>query len=328
MLIRTIDSDGKNEMSNAALVSTPSEMRNILKSRGSRVVKVSDRGWHCHEFEPSTTKDPPCRDAMHIKSVEGSNVLALVCGRLGCPPPHSTVAQNGVANIPRVALESDVHELSLTSSPRIHSSLSFTPRWNSAVSLNVGEQIEVVSRSGEIKMRGSERNSLRNYSDLQRNCLNVVQFNDPSGESNRVALNKTKRPQGNVCELLNLSRLKNPHICAVRKFEKWYFVPVNRQLRRHGWLQSGVAVVVVRLLLGYVRKTKEQKRYAAFLSRRESIAGESPISFAEDTSIPYSGFEPLDYKPSVGRQSPALIMSMNSHGTFGALTLVVHNGFC
>ncbi|GFV06614.1 hypothetical protein TNCV_2949361 [Trichonephila clavipes] len=37
---------------------------------GSRVVCVSDRGWSCHEFEPSTTKDPPCRAAMHVKSVE------------------------------------------------------------------------------------------------------------------------------------------------------------------------------------------------------------------------------------------------------------------
>ncbi|GFU82039.1 uncharacterized protein TNCV_517191 [Trichonephila clavipes] len=27
--------------------------------RGSRVVWASDRGWLCHEFEPSTTKDPP-----------------------------------------------------------------------------------------------------------------------------------------------------------------------------------------------------------------------------------------------------------------------------
>ncbi|GFV44851.1 hypothetical protein TNCV_1340591 [Trichonephila clavipes] len=45
---------------------------------GSRVTKVSDRGWHCHEFEPSTTKDPPCRGAMPVKSVETSNVLPLV----------------------------------------------------------------------------------------------------------------------------------------------------------------------------------------------------------------------------------------------------------
>ncbi|GFX54678.1 hypothetical protein TNCV_3632351 [Trichonephila clavipes] len=27
--------------------------------RGSQVVMVLDRGWPCHEFEPSTTKDPP-----------------------------------------------------------------------------------------------------------------------------------------------------------------------------------------------------------------------------------------------------------------------------
>ncbi|GFS65228.1 hypothetical protein TNCV_2450861 [Trichonephila clavipes] len=32
--------------------------------------EVSDLGLPCHEFEPSTTKDPPCRAAMHVKSVE------------------------------------------------------------------------------------------------------------------------------------------------------------------------------------------------------------------------------------------------------------------
>ncbi|GFV06147.1 hypothetical protein TNCV_650031 [Trichonephila clavipes] len=26
----------------------------------------------CHEFDPSTTKDPPCRAAMHVKSVQSS----------------------------------------------------------------------------------------------------------------------------------------------------------------------------------------------------------------------------------------------------------------
>ncbi|GFT83024.1 hypothetical protein TNCV_4811 [Trichonephila clavipes] len=32
-------------------------------------------------IEPSTTKDPPCWGAMHVKSVESSNVLPLVwCG--------------------------------------------------------------------------------------------------------------------------------------------------------------------------------------------------------------------------------------------------------
>ncbi|GFV66996.1 hypothetical protein TNCV_356821 [Trichonephila clavipes] len=50
----------------------------LIDGRGSRVVKVSDCGWPCHEFKPSTTKDPLCRGEMHIKSVESSNVLPLV----------------------------------------------------------------------------------------------------------------------------------------------------------------------------------------------------------------------------------------------------------
>ncbi|GFY32578.1 hypothetical protein TNCV_673331 [Trichonephila clavipes] len=37
----------------------------------------------CHEFEPSTTKDPPCWGAMHVKSVESSNVLCGVVARRG-----------------------------------------------------------------------------------------------------------------------------------------------------------------------------------------------------------------------------------------------------
>ncbi|GFY07859.1 hypothetical protein TNCV_4287951 [Trichonephila clavipes] len=36
----------------------------------------------------------------------------------------------------------------------------------------------------------------------------------------------------------------------------------------------------------------EQKGWAAFHSRRESISGESSTSFPEDISIPYSGLEP------------------------------------
>ncbi|GFX72908.1 hypothetical protein TNCV_1698051 [Trichonephila clavipes] len=32
----------------------------------------------CNEFDPSTTKDPPCRGEMHVKSVESSNILPLV----------------------------------------------------------------------------------------------------------------------------------------------------------------------------------------------------------------------------------------------------------
>ncbi|GFY17170.1 hypothetical protein TNCV_1089461 [Trichonephila clavipes] len=46
------------------------KLRLKFGGRGSRVVLVSERGLLCHEFEPSTTKDPPCRAAMHVKSVE------------------------------------------------------------------------------------------------------------------------------------------------------------------------------------------------------------------------------------------------------------------
>ncbi|GFU02064.1 hypothetical protein TNCV_837131 [Trichonephila clavipes] len=44
----------------------------------SRVVKASNCGWPCHEFESSTTKDSSCRGALHVKSVKSSNVLPLV----------------------------------------------------------------------------------------------------------------------------------------------------------------------------------------------------------------------------------------------------------
>ncbi|GFU22560.1 5'-AMP-activated protein kinase subunit gamma-2 [Trichonephila clavipes] len=55
----------------------------------------------CHEFEPSDAEDPPCRGAMHVKSVEHSNAYPLVwCGtwemecQLRCRPRHLTMAQN------------------------------------------------------------------------------------------------------------------------------------------------------------------------------------------------------------------------------------------
>ncbi|GFW51347.1 hypothetical protein TNCV_3254761 [Trichonephila clavipes] len=56
------------------------EIRRVF-GRGSRVVRVSDHGWSCHEFVPRATKDPPCRGATHVKSIESSNVFPLVrCG--------------------------------------------------------------------------------------------------------------------------------------------------------------------------------------------------------------------------------------------------------
>ncbi|GFS99331.1 hypothetical protein TNCV_1601411 [Trichonephila clavipes] len=45
----------------------------------------------CHEFKPSTTKDPLCRGEMYVKSVESSNVLLLKwCGSLKWPAQVSS----------------------------------------------------------------------------------------------------------------------------------------------------------------------------------------------------------------------------------------------
>ncbi|GFX30518.1 hypothetical protein TNCV_3461691 [Trichonephila clavipes] len=52
-----------------------------ITNHGSLVIKVTNSWLACHEFEPSATEDPPCREAMHVKSVVSSNVLPLVwCG--------------------------------------------------------------------------------------------------------------------------------------------------------------------------------------------------------------------------------------------------------
>ncbi|GFU55092.1 hypothetical protein TNCV_425991 [Trichonephila clavipes] len=61
--------------------SMPQSLREVIRRRGdhgSLMVKVTDSWLACHEFEPSTDKDPPCGGAMHIKFVESSNVLPLV----------------------------------------------------------------------------------------------------------------------------------------------------------------------------------------------------------------------------------------------------------
>ncbi|GFY10671.1 hypothetical protein TNCV_2194921 [Trichonephila clavipes] len=41
-----------------------------IYGRGSLVVKVTDSCPTCHEFQPSTSEDPPCRGVMHVKSIE------------------------------------------------------------------------------------------------------------------------------------------------------------------------------------------------------------------------------------------------------------------
>ncbi|GFT17416.1 hypothetical protein TNCV_4806801 [Trichonephila clavipes] len=49
-----------------------------LGGHGSQVIKITDSWLMCHEFEPSTTEDPPYRGTMHVKSVESSNILLLM----------------------------------------------------------------------------------------------------------------------------------------------------------------------------------------------------------------------------------------------------------
>ncbi|GFV32328.1 hypothetical protein TNCV_1676141 [Trichonephila clavipes] len=51
------------------MITESSSGRSIL------VVKVTDSWREYHEFEPSTVKDTPYREPMHVKYVQGSNVL-------------------------------------------------------------------------------------------------------------------------------------------------------------------------------------------------------------------------------------------------------------
>ncbi|GFW60609.1 kinesin-like protein KIF11 [Trichonephila clavipes] len=70
--IKLIDSKIQEERQKLNLTKTAVEE---TKQRKIFLDKVSDRGMPCHEFEPSTTKDPPCRAAMHVKSVERCGVV-------------------------------------------------------------------------------------------------------------------------------------------------------------------------------------------------------------------------------------------------------------
>ncbi|GFV78903.1 hypothetical protein TNCV_4080031 [Trichonephila clavipes] len=55
--------------------------------RGSLVVKAMES---CREFDPSSAEDPPCRRAMHVKSVASTNVPRW-CG--GSSQERGMVAQ-------------------------------------------------------------------------------------------------------------------------------------------------------------------------------------------------------------------------------------------
>ncbi|GFT86006.1 hypothetical protein TNCV_3256421 [Trichonephila clavipes] len=41
-----------------------------FSDRGSLVIKVTELWLACHEFESSAAEDPPCRQPLHVKSVE------------------------------------------------------------------------------------------------------------------------------------------------------------------------------------------------------------------------------------------------------------------
>ncbi|GFT22942.1 hypothetical protein TNCV_1857521 [Trichonephila clavipes] len=59
-----------------------------------KILATDNRGLPCHEFKPSTTKDPLRRAVMHVKSVESSNVLPL--DFFFGISENSTISANGV----------------------------------------------------------------------------------------------------------------------------------------------------------------------------------------------------------------------------------------
>ncbi|GFT51213.1 hypothetical protein TNCV_5036481 [Trichonephila clavipes] len=62
--------------------------------RGSLVVKVTDSWPPCHEFDPRTAKDPPCRGAMHVNCRELKLPLVGVVWYLGYGVPTQVSASS------------------------------------------------------------------------------------------------------------------------------------------------------------------------------------------------------------------------------------------
>ncbi|GFU83585.1 hypothetical protein TNCV_4069761 [Trichonephila clavipes] len=62
--------------------------------RGSLVVKVTDSCPPCHEFDPRTAKDPPCRGAMHVNCRELKLPLVGVVWYLGYGVPTQVSASS------------------------------------------------------------------------------------------------------------------------------------------------------------------------------------------------------------------------------------------
>ncbi|GFT32373.1 hypothetical protein TNCV_4484051 [Trichonephila clavipes] len=63
-------------------------------------------------------------------------------------------------------------------------------------------------------------------------------------------------------------------------------------MKDEGWKNRNIQYKHRRRFITNFDPNMEQKECASFHSRREAILGQSPTSFPEDTSMPYSGFKP------------------------------------
>ncbi|GFS59920.1 hypothetical protein TNCV_3957191 [Trichonephila clavipes] len=76
------DQDNGTQLLNYCFVIGPGQSSLTSRracGRDNRVIKVTDSWPACHEFEPSTAEDTPCKGAMHVKSVE-TQTSSCSCG--------------------------------------------------------------------------------------------------------------------------------------------------------------------------------------------------------------------------------------------------------
>ncbi|GFT72866.1 hypothetical protein TNCV_1891741 [Trichonephila clavipes] len=96
--IRRVIADIRPQMLEKVIENWTSRLDYIRASRGCHMPEIIFKMYRIvaclpHEFEPSTTKDPPCRAAMHVKSVESSNVLPW------CGGNYERGASSGVVHV-------------------------------------------------------------------------------------------------------------------------------------------------------------------------------------------------------------------------------------
>ncbi|GFW10400.1 hypothetical protein TNCV_5097511 [Trichonephila clavipes] len=99
----------------------------------------------CHEFEPSTTKEPPCREAMYVEAVESSNVILLPwlelivadCTRVGGVGnhlkryPHPLMRLNIMPPVAISLLSADLRRIDLAPSSLFKASFACSIRFKS-----------------------------------------------------------------------------------------------------------------------------------------------------------------------------------------------------